>query len=79
MNSIIVYRNPIEAMLWEGLMSGNLFPIYAGLFVFLASIIITHTFAQKKFGNLGKRSARAQTACLIFSGVFALFTTWYLI
>lgn len=30
MQQVIIYRNPLEVMFWEGVMSGALLPVFVG-------------------------------------------------
>ena len=40
MQEIIVYRNPLEASIWNGIMDGTLLPVLAGALVFLIAIVL---------------------------------------
>lgn len=51
--TIIVYRNPVEAMFWDNIMNtnfGNLVPIVAGMFVSIVTIVILSQLSQRKYG-----------------------------
>lgn len=39
MQSIIVYRNPAEALFWEAMSNGDIIPIFIALFVFLVIFV----------------------------------------
>lgn len=47
MNSVIVYRNPVEAMIWEGIMRGDFVPIGMGLLVFFFSFLVLNRMLEK--------------------------------
>ena len=47
--SIIVYRNPLEQMMWEGAMSGAFFPIIVGVIFFFAMFLAIDKFIVKKY------------------------------
>ena len=48
MQSIIVYRNPVEQAFWEGLMNSTAtWPIMAGIGVFLISFLIFNSVLEK--------------------------------
>lgn len=51
MQSIIVYRNPAEAMIWESLMDGSAWPFIAAALSFLVTaIIIYQLIAPNRYG-----------------------------
>lgn len=58
--SIIVYRNPVEQMMWEGVMSGTFFPIIVGVVFFFAMFLTIDKFIVKKY--FGWRSRGTLTA-----------------
>jgi uncharacterized integral membrane protein len=47
--SIIVYRNPMEAAFWESASSGAIFPIIVGIIVFFAVFLIVHAQVVERF------------------------------
>ena len=50
MQSVIVYRNPLEAMMWESLMTSNvLWPIICGIVVFFALFLASNYLLEKSF------------------------------
>lgn len=68
MQSIIVYRNPLEAALWEGLMSGSFFPVIVGIVVFFALFLTINRLIVEKYFN--RRSQRpAIYAALVLSAI----------
>ena len=40
MQEIIVYRNPLEVSIWNGVMDGTFLPVLAGALVFLIAIVL---------------------------------------
>ena len=49
MQSIIVYRNPIEAAFWEGVTNGSFFPVICGVVVFFAVFLTIHVQVVERF------------------------------
>jgi uncharacterized membrane protein len=45
--SIIVYRNPLEKMLWEGFMGGQFFPAIAAVVTFFIVLLITFNLLNR--------------------------------
>ena len=51
MQSVIVYRNPVEAAIWESLMSSSAtFPVLCGIASFFAVFITLASFLQRRGG-----------------------------
>lgn len=44
MQSIIVYRNPLEAMFWENFDGAAVFPVIAGIVVFFVALLVLNAF-----------------------------------
>lgn len=54
MQSVIVYRNPVEAAIWESLMSSSAtFPVLCGIASFFAVFITLASFLQRRGGIHG--------------------------
>ena len=53
MQEVIVYRNPLEAAFWYGVMDGSFFPIIVAVVVFFAVFLILNALAQKVCVFLG--------------------------
>jgi uncharacterized integral membrane protein len=49
MQSIIVYRNPMEAAFWESMSGGAMFPIMVGIVVFFAVFLTVHVQIVERF------------------------------
>ena len=94
MQSIIVYRNPLEAAMWEGIMSsGALWPVMVGVAVFFAVFLIADRFIIKSWFNswrLGRLLkipyAKWDTVCkvatnvsLAVSALAGVFVVWYML
>lgn len=73
--SIIVYRNPMEQAVWEGLMNfENLLPIFAGVFVFVATFALLNHLADKQY------RPRWQKPVLVDYAIWAIsFATTFLV
>lgn len=72
--SIIVYRNPMEAMFWE---SGMMFPIMVGVVIGLFSGMIAdkliRTVAPKLYRNHGG------TAVFVVASVMTIAVIWFML
>lgn len=44
---IIAYRNPMEAMLWQTIMSGDMIPIALGAGAFLVMVVLLNNLMEK--------------------------------
>lgn len=64
MQSIIVYRNPLEAMLWEGLMNGSFFPLIVGIVVFFFVLLLSNKILNK-VRTTGNRARNTDISFLI--------------
>lgn len=77
MQSVIVYRNPLEAAMWENLMPLLSSPIILGTclgtFVFIAVMGVCQSYHQQHYVN--RKSAMIGGICGIAAGI-AL--AWYL-
>lgn len=47
MQEIIVYRNPLEAAMWHGIMDGSFFPVIVGVLVFFAVFLGLNALLEK--------------------------------
>jgi hypothetical protein len=68
-NSIIVYRNPIEAAFWE---SGMLIPIMVGCVAWFAVFLASNQLAELLWKQLRKNSRNWQMPVAITYGCMAL-------
>lgn len=76
--SIIVYRNPLEQAIWEGLMTSNsIFPIICGIVVFFIAVIASQTLIVDRFA--WNKRAVASNVSLAISAAIGVFTVWYMI
>lgn len=62
--SIIVYRNPLEQMFWEGAMAGNLWPVIVGIFVFFLVFGCLQAYVVDRFVPFFKRGRYTNLALL---------------
>lgn len=82
MQSIIVYRNPLEAMLWESIMTGGFlaFMIPAVLGIIVARMLDRPL--QKRYNWRTKRNPNMkhyiQYACIAAGIIGGLAAVWYL-
>lgn len=77
MQSIIVYRNPLEAAMWETIMSGSFFPVIVGVIVFFAVFIAANAYIVERYFAWNKRKA-ATKVNLAASALIGIFAIWYL-
>lgn len=63
--SIIVYRNPYEQMMWEGAMSGVFFPIIVGVVFFFAMFLTIDKFIVKKYFDWHARGTPTNIALAV--------------
>ena len=54
MTEIIVYRNPLEAALWQMIMGADFIPVLAGIAVFFAVFLTLYHILSNRFGSWGK-------------------------
>jgi len=54
--SIIVYRNPIEAAFWEGVSTGALFPIMVGVVIFFAVFLTANAAIVERYFSWNNRT-----------------------
>jgi hypothetical protein len=72
--SIIVYRNPLEQAMWEGLMTSvNVIPVLVGIVAFFTLVVFTDTYIVKRYFKW--RSSYASNVCLAISAVIAIVIT----
>lgn len=79
MQEIIVYRNPMEAAMWQALMSGEFFPAVIGVVVFFAVFLSLHSLLVKRYGSWGKRAVMRTNVALgvgILCGVLTIWKMW---
>ena len=93
MQSIIVYRNPLEAAIWEGLMSGSaVWPVMVSIAVFFAvflavnKLIVDYWF--RNWLNSSYKGSYRQRASLLkvagninlaVSALAGVFVVWYML
>ena len=77
MQSIIVYRNPLEAAMWETIMSGSFFPVIVGVVVFFAVFLAANTFIVERYARWDKRKV-ATNFNLAASALIGIFVIWYM-
>lgn len=71
--SVIVYRNPMEAALWELLMSGGFFAVIVGVIAFFAVFMFFNALLARR-GS----SQWPTNISLILGGIAGLSTTIYM-
>lgn len=71
MQEVIVYRNPMEAAIWNSIMSsGALFPVMCGVVVFFVAFLIINGVAERYVGwNYRKRKAASYGSLAIATGI----------
>jgi hypothetical protein len=76
--SIIAYRNPIEAAMWEGMMSGSFFPVIVGAIVFFAVFLTAQKYIVDRLYSWSKRGAPTNINLAVSAGA-ALVVIWYML
>ena len=74
MQEIIVYRNPLEAAMWHTVMSGEFFPVIAGVVVFFAVFLPLNHFLSQRFGSWGKTGKQVSYFSLGVGAVLGITT-----
>lgn len=75
MQSIIVYRNPMEAAFWEMMSNGQMIPIFVAIIVFFAVLLTIQTQVINRFVIL-RHPERASYAAMIVSAMVAVFVAY---
>lgn len=55
MQEVIVYRNPLEAALWQSLSGAEFFPVIVGILAFFVSFIIVNAVIGLVFPRISFR------------------------
>ena len=76
MQEIIVYRNPLEAAMWNSFMNGDFFPVMVGIAVFFAVFLASHAVACKIWGSRGDRGHWVARGSLAVGAVAGMSTVW---
>lgn len=79
MQSIIVYRNPFEAYLWEGLMNGSFLPLIAAFVVFFIVLLSLAKLSEMKFGCFNKKNRVCGYLSLVISTFAAIATIYFML
>jgi multisubunit Na+/H+ antiporter MnhE subunit len=76
--SIIVYRNPVEAAFWESASSGQIFPVIVGVIVFFAVFLVLNAYVVERFVTFRKRAPATYVALFIgaLAGVLVVNKMW---
>lgn len=75
MQSIIVYRNPLEAAIWEGMSNGNFFPFIVASFVCVFFVMIYSSIEQKIYRKNNKRNT-SNTGVVIVAAISYIGTVY---
>ena len=82
MQEVIVYRNPMEAAIWQYVMSASLsasfFPVICGVVVFFAVMLTAHNLISKRYGTYGKRGRISTNISLVLAAACGIGTIWYM-
>lgn len=78
MQSVIVYRNPLEAMMWEGLMNGSFFPVIVGVVVFFCVFLLFNKILNKG-RTIGKTVARNTNISLLVGAAAGIASIIYFV
>jgi hypothetical protein len=75
MQEIIVYRNPMEASVWNAIMSGDFFPVIVGVVVFFLVFLGANRILNK--GRVFGKTVSRNTNIALGLGVLAWVATIY--
>ena len=78
MQSVIVYRNPMEAAFWEMAMRGEFFVVMVGVAVFFAVFLTLNHLVSARWGQRGRAAQRRSYAMLAVSAVAAVAVVNYM-
>jgi len=80
MQSIIVYRNPLEAAFWESMSGAAMFPIIAGIVVFFVVFLILQLQVVERvttlFGPWRGRASYLAMAVSALAGIATIYKMW---
>jgi hypothetical protein len=79
MQSIIVYRNPMEVAIWESIMNGDIqfVPLFTAGFVFIAVMMALSKVMEAKFGfRQPKWAVPLMWSVGILSAILTVFLMW---
>lgn len=76
MQEVIVYRNPLEAALWNTLMSGEFFPVVVGVVVFFVVFLALNAAFCKRWGSWGKGASTRTNIALAVGALSGFLTIW---
>jgi type II secretory pathway component PulF len=80
MQSIIVYRNPLEAAFWESMSGAAIFPVMMGIVVYFAVFLVLQLQVVERFTNIfdnaRKYATYAAMAVSAVAGVATIYKMW---
>lgn len=82
MTDIIVYRNPLEKLIWDGLVSAKFIPVLFGVIVFFLVFLVTYKILEEYVPYMRKLYSKP-TICTYVSltlgtvaGISTIYLTW---
>lgn len=78
MQEIIVYRNPMEAALWNTIMSGDFFPVIVGVAVFFLVFLGANRILNRG-RNFGKTVTRNTNIALGLGALVGVATIYFMV
>jgi|GEM_PF-6566868 len=76
MQEIIVYRNPLEAAMWQMLQNGQMFPIIVGCIAAVFGVIAAAWVTNKIWGSF-RAPKWIGNVQLLVGAATGVFTAWY--
>ena len=76
MQEIIVYRNPLEAAIWQGLKGGEFIPVFGGIGVFFAVFLLSNAVCDKLWGSWGEAAKWRTYGCLALGAAAGVVAVW---
>jgi len=74
MQEIIIYRNPVEAVMWNAIMDGSFFPVIAGVVVFFCVFLAANQLLNKgrSYGKNVPRNTNIALVIGVVAGIAAV-------
>jgi hypothetical protein len=76
MQEVIVYRNPMEAAMWQLVTSGEFFPVIVGVIVFFAVFLTANSVCARIWGQWGQAATYRTYACIALGAIAGAVTVW---
>lgn len=78
MQEVIIYRNPMEAAMWNAIMDGSFFPVIVGVVVFFCVFLATNRVLNKG-RTTGKNVERNANIALAVGAASAITSIYFML